>query len=227
MLNADSKTLKYNHGEKSMKASFTIYADLERLLEKMRSCQNNPEKSSTQKTTMHTPSGCSLFTNCSFHSEENQPDCYRGKVCMERFCKKLKENVIKIINYEKKEMIPLTDEKNKSYKKQRACYICKKEFSTDYDNKKYHKVRDQYHYTGKFRGAAHNICNLRYKTLKEIPIVFHNGSTYDYHFIIKQLVKEFDRQLKCSGKNTEKFITFSVPIKKELHNNKIIITIVY
>ena len=45
---------------------------------------------------------------------------------------------------------------------------------------------------GKYRGAAHNICNLRYKIPKEIPILFHNGSTYDYHFIIKELAKEFE-----------------------------------
>ena len=51
---------------------------------------------------------------------------------------------------------------------------------------KKHKVRDHCHYTGKYRGAAHNICNLRYKVSKEIPVVFHNGSTYDYHFIIKE-----------------------------------------
>ena len=43
----------------------------------------------------------------------------------------------------------------------------------------------------KFRGAAHSICNLIYKVPKKIPIVFHNGSTYDYHFIIKQLAEEF------------------------------------
>ena len=119
-------------------------------------------------------------------------------------------------------MISLTNEENKSYKKQKVCYICKKEFSTDDDNKKYHKVRDHCHYTTTFRGAAHNICNLRYKTPKEIPIVFHNGSTCDYHFVIKQLAKEVDGQLECLGENTEKSITFSVPIKKELHNNKTI-----
>ena len=51
------------------------------------------------------------------------------------------------------------------------------------------KVRDHFHYTEKYREAAHNICNLRYKTPKDIPIVFHNGSTYDYHFIIKELAK--------------------------------------
>ena len=77
-------------------------------------------------------------------------------------------------------------------------------------------IRDLCHYTWKFRGAA----NLRYKTPKEIPIVFHNCSTYDYHFIIKQLAKEFDGQLECLRENTEKYITLSVPIKKELDNNK-------
>ena len=63
---------------------------------------------------------------------------------MESFCKDLREHTMKIINYEKKEMIPLTDEENKSYKKQKVCYVCKKEFSTDDDNKKYHKVRDHF-----------------------------------------------------------------------------------
>ena len=84
--------------------------------------------------------------------------------------------------------------------------------------KKQQKVRDHCHYTGKYRGAAHNICNLRYKVPKEIPVVFHNGSTYDYHFIIKELVKEFDGNFECLGENTEKYITFSVPIKKKIEN---------
>ena len=66
----------------------------------------------------------------------------------------------------------------------------------------------------KFRAAAHSICNLRYKIPKEIPVVFQNGSTYDYHFIVNQLAKEFDGQLECFGENTEKYITFSAPIKK-------------
>ena len=77
-------------------------------------------------------------------------------------------------------MITLTDEENKSYKGQKVCYIRKKEFSTDDDNnKKYHKVKDHCHYTGEFRRGAHNICNLRYKTPKEIPVVFYNGSRYN------------------------------------------------
>ena len=65
---------------------------------------------------------------------------------------------------------------------------------------------------------------MRYKIPKEIPIVFHNGSTYDYHFIIKELVKEFDGNFECLDKNTEKYITFSVPIKKKIENENIEIT---
>ena len=75
------------------------------------------------------------------------------------------------------------------------------------------------HYTGKYRGAAHSICTLRYKILKKIPVVFHNGSTYDYHFIIEQLAKEVKGYFECLGENTEKYITFSVPIKKVLDND--------
>ena len=65
---------------------------------------------------------------------------------------------------------------------------------------------------------------MRYKIPKEIPIVFPNGSTYDYHFMIKELVKEVDGNFECLGENTEKYITFSVPIKKEIRNKNIEIT---
>ena len=58
-------------------------------------------------------------------------------------------------------MVPLTHTGNKSYEKQKVCYICRKAFSTDDDEKKYHKVRDHCHYTGKYRGAVHSIFNVR------------------------------------------------------------------
>ena len=100
-------------------------------------------------------------------------------------------------------MMPLTYKENKLDKKHKICHIFKKGFSTDdySDNKKHHKVRDHCHFTGKYRGASHNICNLRYKTPKEIPVAFHNGSTYDYNFIIKELAKESDEQFENLGEN--------------------------
>ena len=84
----------------------------------------------------------------------------------------------------------------------------------------YHKVRDHCHFIGKYRGAAYNICNLRYRTPKEILVVFHNGSTYDHHFIVNELAKKCQGQFECLGENTVKYTTFSEPIQKELDNGK-------
>ena len=92
----------------------------------MSTCHNNPEKLSTTKINVHTPSGYSMFTHCLFDLTKNKLDCYRGKDCMQRFYKDLEKHATKTINYEKKEMIPLTDKENESYKEQKVCYICKK-----------------------------------------------------------------------------------------------------
>ena len=133
---------------------------------------------------------------------------------MKIFCNDLKEHVTRITNFEMKPMDPLTEEEKESYKNQQLGDICDKEFCTyieDDDYKSKRIVRDHCHYTGRCRGAAHSICNLRYKVVKEIPAVFHNESTYDYHFIIKYLAREFKGHFECLGGNTEKYITFSVP----------------
>ena len=182
----DNNIIKYNHGEKSMKVPFIIYADLECLLEKISTCINNPNESSTTKINKHTPSGYLIFTSCSFDESKNKLNYYRGKDCMKRFCIDLKEHATRMINDEKKKIIPFTKEEKINYNDQKVCYICKKEFDTidttnssSLERKKHHKVRDHCRYVGKYRGAAHNICNLRYNIPKEILVVFHNGSTYD------------------------------------------------
>ena len=72
----DNNIIKYNQGEKYIKMPFTIYADLECLLEKMSTCQNYPNKSSTTKINKHTPSGYSIFAHD----------------CMKKFCKDLREH---------------------------------------------------------------------------------------------------------------------------------------
>ena len=99
-------------------------------------------------------------------------------------------------------MIPLTFEENRSYCDQKVCYICKKKFGGDDDDKNLYKVRDHCHLTGKYSGAAHNNYNLRYKTSKKFPVVFHNGSTYDNNFTVKEFADKFDGQIECLGENT-------------------------
>ena len=174
----------------------------------MRTCHNNPKKSSTTTVNKHTTSGYSLFTCCSFDATKITQN--RSKNCMKNFCLDLREQVTKIIDYEKKEMILLTEKQ--------VCHICKKGFSTNDNNtapnKENLKVRDHCHYTGKYRGAAHEICNLRYKTPKETPVVFHN----DYHFIIKELARKNlrDNNLNVWEKIQKNILHFPYQLKSKL-----------
>ena len=85
-----------------MKVPFIIYTDLECLLEKMSTCINNPNESSTTKINKHTPSGYSILTSCSFDESKNKLNYYRGKGCIKKFCKDLKEHATRIINYQEK-----------------------------------------------------------------------------------------------------------------------------
>ena len=175
----------------------------------MNTCNNNPSKSYTTAKALHKPSGYSSLTSCSFDKLENKQTYYRGKGCMKRFCDDLKEHVTRITNYEMKPMDLLIEEEEESYKNQEECHICEKEFYTD-NNKELRKVRDHCHYSGRYRGTAHSRCNLNYKIVKEIPVLFHYGSVDDYHFIIKYL-----------GENTEKYISFTVPFKKVINDKEI------
>ena len=88
--------------------------------------------------------------------------------------------------------------------------MCEKGFfRSEKDKFKHIKVRDHCHYSGRFRGAAHSICNLRYNVPKKIPVIIHNRSTYDDHFIINQLPEEFEGQFKCLEENIKKYNFFS------------------
>ena len=108
----------------------------------------------------------------------------------------------------------LTNEQRESNENSKIHYICYKKLENKYAKYKiYRKVRE---YTVEYRGTAHSICNLKYNVSKEIPIVFHNGSNYDYHFIIKELTEECDGQFTGLGGNTEKYILYSLPVEKEI-----------
>ena len=93
---------------------------------KMQYCQNNPENSYTEKKAKYKPSGYAWCSICSFDDKKNKRYFYRGKDCIEKFWKDLKELGMEIINFEEKEMIPLTNKEIKSYEKQKVCHICKK-----------------------------------------------------------------------------------------------------
>lgn len=110
-----------------------------------------------------------------------------------------------------KEMFPLTNKEKYSFENSKKCYICENEFnefsdSPEYLRKNDIKVRDHDHITGKYRGAAHQSCNLNLKFPNGIPILFHNLSNYDLHLFIKVLSKKA-KSIDIIPKNEEKFIT--------------------
>ena len=124
MPDENNKILKYIQGEKLLKVPFIIYADLECFLQKIDTCKHNPEKSYIEKKAKHKP----LVTCCSFEKFKNERKYYRGKDCIKIFCKDLKDQAMKIISYEKKKIIPLTNEEKEAYGNQKNCYICEKKF---------------------------------------------------------------------------------------------------
>ena len=156
-----------------------------------------------------------MLVSYAYDKTKNTQSVYSGENCMDVFCQDLNEKFNTIINIPQKPMEPLTEQEVIDFNNAKECFICNKEF-TDKDK----KCRDHDHYTRKYRGPAHNSCNLMYKVPKFIPIVFHNGSNYDFHLIIKHLAKHFNGPFSCLGENTEKYITFSMCKFKKASNNK-------
>ena len=90
-------------------------------------------------------------------------------------------------------MLPLTEEELKSHEDSKVCYICGKRILKNLSKSmNYRKVRDHCHYTSKYRGASHSICNLKFNVPNWIPVFLHNGLNYDYNFIIQKLENKFE-----------------------------------
>ena len=123
---------------------------------------------------------------------------------MEKFCDYLREPAKNIVDFEKKKKLLLTRKELKSHKDAKESYICWKGIQKNAKDINFWKDREHCHYTGKCSSVVHSICNLKFKVLNEIPVVFRNGSNYDYHFIFKESSNEFERQFECLGKNKEK-----------------------
>jgi hypothetical protein len=108
-------------------------------------------------------------------------------------------------------MIPLTPVQQEAYENATVCYLCK-EGSFIPKDKKLRKVRDRCHLTGQYRGPAHGLSNLRYKTPDFFPVVLHNLSGYDAHLFIKN-PGVTDGNINCIPNNEEKYISFTKQIK--------------
>ena len=114
---------------------------------------------------------------------------------MKRFCESLREYAKNIIDFEKKKVLPSTKGELKSHQDAKVYYICGKRFLKMLSKSiNYWKVRDHCYYIWKYRCVAHSICNSKFNVPNEIPVVFHNSSNYDYHFVMIELANEFEGQ---------------------------------
>ena len=177
--------LRFKNFLHSEKAPFAIYADFESLIKPMDNCNPDPNKSYTKKYQKHEPiSFCYYIKSFNESVYESRIRSYIKETpkhadAIDVFIKWLEEDVKAIANIKPKQMI-FTEEDRKQFNKASDCWICGEYLGND-------RVRDHCHYTGRYRGPAHNSCNLKYRKPKSISVFFHNLSGYDSHLFIKKL----------------------------------------
>ena len=202
--------LKFKHHFKKLRCPFVIYADFECLTEELKQPEDDEIK--TYKYQEHKPCGF-MLNLVNGVDNTNQEFLYRGDDAVDVFCKKINEirDEIKEKMQEKKE-IEMTDEDRKDFETAAHCSICGDKFKNSYKNEKeaekYKKVRDHCHFTGKYRGCAHSICNLNFcNRYFKIPVFFHNMKNYDGHLIIQNAEKLSNKKkIDVIAQNSEKFL---------------------
>jgi len=210
VLPEEGSILGFKRHKHSMRVPIVVYADFESFTKPIDSCQPDPDRSFTKAYQKHEPSGFCFHVKCLDKSlepilftktreEENVADI---------FVDMLEKEIDRVWSSEAKEMI-LTEKEKTNFEKARECWICKNPFE---DGEK--KVRDHCHYSGKFRRAAHDKCNLLFRKPKHVPVIFHNLSGYDSHLFVKNLGKTRG-QIDCIPNNEEKYISFSKSVNDE------------
>ena len=231
----ENRIIKFTNWAYTLKAPVIIYADFECLNTKISSCEPPPtkkkgrrggktdaENSYTEKKTIHEVCGYSFTVVSPYYP--GRTFSYRategGVNAAEHFLKAINRESDKIIQWFKRnerEMYPLTEEEEKAHQQASHCHICKgpfaphimssseEEFLGDPDT----RVRDHCHYTGHYRGPAHNHCNLSYRKQRKIPLFIHNLQGYDAALIM-QHVQAANSDPRVIARNLESFLAFDI-----------------
>ena len=210
--------IKFKNFLHSERAPFAIYADFESIVKPLDTCEPDPNKSYTLKYQKHEPVSfvyyIKSFNESVYKSKlrsyvkenEEDPDT------IDVFINWLEEDVKIIAGLGNEKMI-ITAEEEEEFKQASNCWICHKKLNLE------DRVRDHCHYTGRYRGAAHNICNLKYSKPNNISVFFHNLTGYDSHLFIKKLNTTMG-DIDCIPNNQENYISFSKNIKTGEYKDK-------
>ena len=202
--------LYFKNYHKQLPIPFVVYADFECFTKPMNTCSPNPKDSYNYNYQKHEPSGFRFYVK-GIVDKKIEPIIYtktsEDEDISKVFVEKLTEVTKGIYNdfYLRPKPLRLTNTEQKSFEEAKTCHICNCELKKD-------KVRDHCHFTGQYRGAAHNKCNLMCKKPKVLPVIFHNLQGCDAHLFIKQLAR-LEGKLDCIPSTEEKYILFSKTIK--------------
>ena len=220
--------LRFKNFRYSEKAPFAIYADFESLIKPMDNCDPDPNRSYTKKYQKHEPISFCYYIECfnntlckEIFNDETKRKQLKSYIktkpedpdAIDVFIKWLEDDVKFLANITQKKMV-FTKENEKQFNMASDCWICGEELGND-------RVRDHCHYTGCYRGAAHNSCNLKYRKPESVPVFFHNLTGYDSHLFIKKLGSSNKKEtIECIPNNEEKYITFTKTIITGQYTNK-------
>ena len=219
----DNSILKFNNYHKQQPVPFVLYADFEALLQKVEKGQPDSNGSYTEKFQRHIDCGSAYKVVCCYDDKYTKDICiYRGERAVHKFLEKMLEEVDYCKDIVKKEfnkLLKMTDDDEHSFRNEDKCHICSNKY-TDKDI----RVRDHCHITGKYRGSAHQHCNLKLRIEPDklkIPVVFHNLRGYDSHFIMQEIGaivkkhtykdskgREVEMQINAIPNNMEKYLSF-------------------
>ena len=208
--------LCFNNYHKQLPIPFVVYADFECFTKPMNTCSPNPEKSYTYNYQKHEPSGFCFYIKGIVPGITFEPIIYTKTKSTDDISKIFVSKLAKVTNkiyydfYRRPIPLKLTLAEQISFDKAETCHICKKELLTD-------KVRD--HFTGQYREAAHNSCNLQCRKPMILPVIFHNLQGYDAHLFIKQLAC-LPGELNYIPSTEEKYISFSKKIKVDEYKSR-------
>ena len=210
--------IKFKNFLYSERAPFAIYADFESIVKPLDTCEPDPNKSYTLKYQKHEP------VSFVYYIKSFNENVYKSKLrsyvkeneedpdTIDVFINWLEEDV-KIISELGNEKMIITKEEEEEFKQASDCWICHKKLNLE------DRVRDHCHYTGRYRGAAHNLCNLKYSKPNNISVFFHNLTGYDSHLFIKKLGVTAGA-IDCIPNNEENYISFSKTIISGEYTNK-------
>ena len=215
-----NKTLHFTNYDRQLPIPFVVYADFECFTKPMNSCSPDPKDSYNYNYQKHEPSGFCFYVK-GIVNKRIKPIIYTKKSDDEDIAKIFVEKLTEMTKglyedfYRKPKPLVMSEKSNKKFNNAVNCHICGGELGKD-------RVRDHCHFTGEYRGAAHNKCNLMCKKPRILPVIFHNLQGYDAHLFIKQLAK-IDGDLSCIPSTEEKYLSFSKSIKvgeyKDIHGD--------